>query len=86
MAKAKKVTKVAAKAAPVKAAAANDNGIVLKKAFPAQDAEGLKLIRRHLRKTLRADGAFKFHKIGTRWVFPTARDVTAARKAVEAYL
>jgi len=79
--KAKTVAKSAA--APATQSA---DGIVLKKAFPSQDADGLKTIRRHLRKTLRADGSFKFHKIGTRWVFPTKRDVEAARKAVAAYV
>ena len=62
------------------------DGIVLKRAFPGQDADGLKLVRRHLRKVLRADGKFKFHKIGSRWVFPTSRDVAAAREAVKPYL
>ena len=81
----KTVSKTAAKAVS-KSSPANDNGIVLKRAFPGQDSDGLKLVRRHLRKTLRADGTFKFHKIGSRWVFPTKRDVEAARKAVQPYL
>lgn len=82
----KSVSKTTPKAAVKTAAATEVNGIVLKRAFPGQDADGLKLVRRHLRKTLRADGTFKFHKIGTRWVFPSKRDVEAARKAVAPYL
>lgn len=76
--------KVAAKAAPAVKAAVS--GTVLKKAFPTQDADGLKLIRRHLRKVLRADGSFKFHKMGSRWVFPRASDVSKAREVVKEYL
>jgi hypothetical protein len=92
--------KSAAKAAPVVAtavqtakpekskSAAQVNGTVLKRAFPDQNAEGLKLIRRHLRKALRNKEApqFRFHKIGTRWVFPSARDVATARATVKPYL
>lgn len=54
-------------------------GTVLKRAFPDKNADQLKTLRRYLRKALRADAGFKFHKIGTRWVFPTAKDVAAAR-------
>lgn len=79
----------AVKAEKAKAVAkAQVNGTVLKKAFPDQDADGLKLIRRHLRKALRRDEnpQFRFHKIGTRWVFPTTRDVSKAREEVKPYL
>ena len=77
-----------AKVAPAAPApkAANGEGIVLKVAFPELDAEGLKTLRRHLRQALRSQGAFKdqpaqfrFHKINSRWIFPTTRDVKAAR-------
>jgi hypothetical protein len=68
----------AAKAAPTQAS----DGIVLKVAFKDLDAEGLKTLRRHLRRALRDKDApqFRFHKLGTRWVFPTARDVQVARE------
>jgi len=75
--------KVAAKPAPT----AEVSGTVLKVAFPKLDDEGRKTLRRHLRQALRSQGVFKdapgqfrFHKIGSRWVFPTAKDVAAARK------
>lgn len=79
--------KSAAKAA-TKAPAATADGIVLKRAFSGQDADGLKLIRRHLRKALRnkENPQFRFHKIGTRWVFPSTRDVAKAREVVKPYL
>jgi len=81
----KTATTKTAKSAPTKAQV---NGVVLKKAFPDQDADGLKLIRRHLRKALRNKEAplFRFHKIGSRWVFPSSRDVSKARETVKPYL
>lgn len=86
----KKIVKKQA-ASPVvvaKAASAAASGTVLKRAFPEQNADGLKLIRRHLRKALRRAESpqFRFHKIGTRWVFPTSRDVQKAREEVKPYL
>lgn len=80
-----KVKKIVKKIA---SATASPSGVVLKRAFPSLDADGLKLVRRHLRKALRNKEApaFRFHKIGTRWVFPTNRDVAKARETVKPYL
>lgn len=79
-----------AKAAPAAKAAKvtvsnQASGIVLKVAFPKLDDEGRKTLRRHLRKALRDKEApqFRFHKIGTRWVFPTAKDVATARQVAK---
>lgn len=80
MASKKATAPKAAKAAKV-TVSAETSGIVLKVAFPKLDDEGRKTLRRHLRRALRDKEApqFRFHKIGTRWVFPTAKDVAMAR-------